>query len=539
MKGMDLCLNFSLEPIYNHAEFHIGEKDKVGIVGVNGAGKTTLFKVILGLQELDSGKILFSKHQKIGYLPQEIVLENPEITVYEYLLEARPIKKIEHDISCMYEEISSSSDSKKQNKLLKKVGELQGLLEYYDYYNYEDILFELLESMHIDVDLLDVKLRELSGGQKSKIAFAHLLYSKSEILLLDEPTNHLDVETRNFVIQYLKNYNGMVLIISHDVSFLDEIINKTLFIDKATHKIHVFDGNYKQFQKKWKALTEAKEKLALKEEKEREKLREIVLLYSNSSGKRKRMAQDREKKLKKLEQNKTTIEKQRKQVKLNIQPNKENSKEPIKVNNLTFHYPEKENLYENLSFLINRKERFLIVGENGVGKSTLLKLLVGLLKPVCGSIWVSNKTDFAYYAQEQENLDLNKSVLENVNTKDFSEKQLRTILGSFLFTGDDVFKKVEVLSPGEKARISLCKVMLQKANILLLDEPTNHLDPETQKIIGENFHSYEGTILVVSHNPSFVEQIGIDRMLILPSGKITNYSHEKLEYYYELNKKND
>jgi ATP-binding cassette subfamily F protein 3 len=195
----------------------------------------------------------------------------------------------------------------------------------------------------------------------------------------------------------------------------------------------------------------------------------------------------------------------------------------------------KETIINNLSFIVNNKERFLIVGENGVGKSTLLKLIVGELKAKEGNIWFGSKTDIAYYAQEQELLNLEETILENTSSEEYTDKELRTILGSFLFHGDDVFKKVKILSPGEKARLSLCKIMLKKANLLLLDEATNHLDPDTQKIIGENFKNYEGTIIMVSHNVSFVEAIGIDRMLILPSGKITNYSDESLEYYYKLN----
>lgn len=536
MQGKELCLSFGLEVIYDHANFHFEASDKVGIVGVNGAGKTTLLKVILGMQPLDSGSIITQK-KRLGYLPQEILLENKEITVLEYLMGARPIKELEEEINFLYQKIMLEKEEKLQKKMLKRVGQLQELMEYYDCYHAEDILFQLLEDMKIDIDLLDMKLMDLSGGQKSKIAFAHLLYSKPEILLLDEPTNHLDVETRKFVIEYLKNYQGMVLMISHDIEFLDQIITKTLFIDKVSKKMHVYEGNYSLYLKKAKALKEAKEKLIEKQEKEIEKLKDIVLLYSNSSGKRKKMAQSREKTLEKLEKNRLEKDRTRKQVKLNIKPNKEGSKIPIKVNHISFHYPDSPNLISNLSFLVESKERFLIVGENGVGKSTLLKLLFGLLTPVEGNIWFGNKTDMAYYAQEQELLDLEKTILENVDQKGYSEKELRTILGSFLFYGDDVFKKVAVLSPGEKARISLCKIMLEKANLLLLDEPTNHLDPETQKIIGENFREFDGTIIVVSHNPSFVEQIGIDRMLILPSGKITNYSSEKLEYYYKLNQK--
>ena len=535
MRGENLYLSFNLEKIYENVNFHIDEKDKVGLVGVNGAGKTTLFKVILKEQELDHGKIVFSKKKRIGYLPQEIQLENKEITVFEYLLEARPIQILNDKLNQLYIKVAEESDEKKQKKILKEIGETQSLLEYYDCYQCENILFELISSMNIDSALLDMKLMDLSGGQKSKIAFAHLLYSNPEIMLLDEPTNHLDVDTRDFIIHYLKNYHGMILVISHDVQFLDAVTNKIMYLDKMQHNMITYDGNYTTFMKKLAKEKEAKERLIEKQEKEESALREFILQYSNSSGKRKRIAQSREKLLAKKQEKKIEKDEARKKVRLKIEPLREGSKIPIKVNNISFHYPNGKNLYDNLSFLINNKERFLIVGENGVGKSTLLKLLVGELKPNEGNIWFGSKTDIAYYAQEQELLDGNKTILENIDRSGYSEKELRTLLGSFLFYGDEVFKKVEVLSPGERARIALCKVMMQKGNLLLLDEPTNHLDPETQKVIGENFHAYDGSIILVSHNPSFVESIGIDLMLVLPSGKIMNYSHEMLEHYYHLN----
>lgn len=536
MRGENLELSFGTEIIYDHANFLIHEEDKVGIVGVNGAGKTTLFKVILGIQELDHGKLVISNKKRIGYLPQEIVLENKETTVFDYLMSARPIQELEEKLTSLYEKVAVASPIE-QSKILKAIARTQEKLDYYDYYQAENILFELIDHMNIDSELLDMRLMDLSGGQKSKIAFAHLLYSNPEILLLDEPTNHLDTSTRTFITNYLKKYHGMVLVISHDVTFLDEITNHILYLDKVTKTMKMYTGNYTTYQKKVKQEKEAKERLIDKQEKEEQKLRDIVLLYSNSSGKRKRMAQSREKQLKKMMKNHMECDKVYKRVKLNIKPSREGSKIPLKVNNIDFAYPNKDLILKNLSFLINNKERFLIVGENGVGKSTLLKLLVGQLQPLDGHIWFGNKTDIAYYAQEQETLDLDKTILENVDESGFSEKELRTILGSFLFHGDDVFKKVGVLSPGEKARIALCKVMLERGNLLLLDEPTNHLDPETQAIIGENFKNYEGSIILVSHNPSFVESIGIDRMLLLPSGKITNYNKELLNYYYELNQK--
>ena len=410
MNGKNLNLAFSTEKIYEDANFHIEENDKVGVVGVNGAGKTTLFRVILGEQELDSGKLIISKKKRIGYLPQEIVLDDRDMTVFEYLLKARPIEELETKLTNLYQKVAEETDEKQQRKLLKEIGKTQELLEYYDCYQAESILFQIIDDMHIDSSLLDMKLMDLSGGQKSKIAFAHLLYSNPEILLLDEPTNHLDIDTRDYIIQYLKNYHGMVLVISHDINFLNQIVTKIMHLDKISHKISVYQGDYDTYLKKKEKEKEARERLIEKQEKETQKLRDIVLLYSNSSGKRKRMAQSREKMLEKKMKEQLVREKSYKKVKLHIEPRREGSKIPLKVNNISFHYPDSEKIINNLSFLINHNERFLIVGENGVGKSTLLKLLASELKPQEGNIWFGNKTDLAYYAQEQELLDENKTI---------------------------------------------------------------------------------------------------------------------------------
>ena len=539
MKGSNLNLSFGLEQIYVNANFQLNDFDKVGVVGVNGAGKTTLFKVILKEQELDSGKIKIV-NKNIGYLPQEIILENKDITVFEYIMSARPIDKLNKKLIELYNEVAITS-GKEQEIIMKKISKVQAELEYYDCYNAENILLELISDMQIDFELLDMRLCDLSGGQKSKVAFAHLLYSKPEILLLDEPTNHLDVTTREFITNYLKKYKGMVLIISHDVDFLNKIVNKILYVNKVNKSLTVYDGNYDVYKKKLEDEKEFQNRLIDKQEKEIKELQEFVekaRKASRTNHNLKKMGKDREIKLARKLEELGTRERVYRKIRLNIKPNREGSKIPLKVNNITFNYPGKDKLYNNLSFVINNRERFLIVGENGVGKSTLLKLIVGKLKPNEGSIWYGSKTDIAYYAQELELLDDNKTILENVDTKGYSDKELRTLLGNFLFYGDDVFKKISVLSPGEKARVTLCKIMLERANLLILDEPTNHLDPETQVVIAENFKNYEGTIIMVSHNPVFTSHIDINRMLILPQGKITNYSEEKLNYYYKLNTKN-
>ncbi|MEG1791555.1 MAG: ABC-F family ATP-binding cassette domain-containing protein [Clostridia bacterium] len=536
MRGNHMSLSFGMETIYDDAEFQIADFDKVGIVGVNGAGKTTLFKVILRELELDSGSI-YVGNAEIGYLPQEIDFEDRNKKVWDYLFEARPIKKIEAEVNDIYEKLVTANEEE-QIKLLSILSKLQQRLDNLDVYNAENTLLELIDNMKIDDALLDMEIGNLSGGQKSKVAFAYILFSDPKILLLDEPTNHLDVTTKEFVTTYLKNYKGNVLIISHDIDFLNAVVSKILLINKTTHKISTYEGNYQTFKRRYAQEQLLKELRITQQEQEIKKLSDFVQKVNQASRTQhdlKRVGQDREiklaKKLKELEKR----EKIYKHIKIRLDPKRESAKIPLEVKDITFHYDGQPKLYEQLSFSLAGNERFLIVGENGVGKSTLLKLIVGIISADSGEIKLNPKTDIAYYAQELELLDENKSILENVDCDGLNDVQIRNVLGNFLFQGDFVYKKVAVLSPGEKARIALCKLMLTRANLLILDEPTNHLDPDTQAIIGENFKDYSGTIMVVSHNPDFVEQIGITRMLILPDGKIVDYSRELLSYYYILN----
>ena len=536
MKGTKINLAFGTEVIYEDADFYIDTHDKVGIVGENGAGKTTLFHVLLHEQELDSGTIS-TGNSRIGYLPQEITIEDESRTVLEYLKRGRPINKLEAELNVIYKKLESAGTAE-HAMLFKQMEKLQSHLESYDYYEADSILLHIIDRMGISSGLLDMPLNRLSGGQKSQIAFGRVLYSKSDILLLDEPTNHLDAAAREFVIEFLKGYQGMVLIISHDVSFLNQIVNKILFIHKATHKISVYEGNYDTYKKKYALEQRLREQAIAQEEKEIRELEEFVRRANQASRTNhalKRMGQERALRLEKKRSMKQTRDRIYKRVKMDLRPMREGGGIPLEVKHLSFHYPNQSLLYRDVSFQIHEKERFLIVGENGAGKSTLLKLIMGIHSPDTGSIHVHPKTDVAYYAQELEQIDLQKTILENAWTDGYTEKQLRSVLSNFLFYADDIHKKAEILSPGEKARIALCKVLLQRANLLILDEPTNHLDPETQSIIGGNFHLFEGTIMVVSHNPWFVEQIGVNRVLILPSGRIVDYSRELLEYYYGLN----
>lgn len=536
MKGVGLELSFGNEVIYEDASFSIDTNSKVGIVGVNGAGKTTLFKIILGMEKLDKGEIVLY-NDSLGYLLQEVKIDDEDMTIYEYIMSARPIKTLEGELVTLYESLTKSHP-KDEKRLLKKAAKIQDRLDVLGQYDAEDDLLELAEMMNISLDMLEAKVKNLSGGEKSKIAFAHLLFSKSDILLLDEPTNHLDSSTKSFVTEYLKDYHGMELIISHDIEFLNDIVDKIMFIDKVTHKIHIYDGNYSDFKKTYARERAAKSARIDREEREIKKLEEFVRradAASRTNHNLKRLGASREKELKKRLASLEERDKDYKHVKMKIEPSYPIGKVPLEVEGLTFAYPEGPILYKNLSFTLLKDEKFLIVGENGIGKSTLLKLLMNRLTPLSGTIKFNQKALISYYAQELEILDEEKTVFENVKSSSFREEEIRGYLGNFLFTGDEIYKKTSVLSPGEKARLALCKVLMSKANFIILDEPTNHFDPETQKIIGENFRDYPGTLILVSHNPTFVEALGITRMLVLPDGKILNYSNELLEYYYYLN----
>lgn len=539
MQIKNLTMSFGTQVIFNDVSLNIPENEKIGVVGLNGAGKTTLFKIIMGFASPDTGKVYIKNNYRVDWLPQVISddVDNMEICVLDYLMLGRPIDKLNARLQSLYDELADPNCDQKE--IFNEIEKIQKKLDYWDCYNADTILLKIIDGMGIEDSILEKKLSELSGGQKSKIAFARLLYSNPEVILLDEPTNHLDEKSKQYIINYLKSYKGTVFIISHDIDFLDKVTSKTLFLDKRTKKFELYDGNYSKFKKVQSEREASLIRQARIQQQEEDKLREIINKYANASGNRKRMAQDREKKLAKLLNDKIEILDTSKTIKLDLSISRESGNMPLKINNLFFRYNKSRNdfIIDGLDFEIHKGEKFLIVGENGIGKSTLLKLIMGLLTPDKGNIEIGKKTDIGYYAQELEILDNAKTILENFSGMNFSQRQLRSILSKFLFFGDDVFKNVGILSPGERSRVALAKLAMSGANLLILDEPTNHLDPETQYLIADVFRDYQGTMLVVSHNPEFVDNLGIERTLILPSGKIAYYDRDIVEQYQVLNKK--
>lgn len=363
MQIKNLTMLFGTQVLFENVNLNIPENEKVGVVGVNGAGKTTFFKIIMELEYPDDGKINLKNGSRVSWLPQVITddVEDLNINVLEYLMLGRPIDSLNAKLQRLYEELANPNCN--QNKVYGEIDKIQKQLEYLDVYNAESILLKIIDGMNIDDTILNKKLGELSGGQKSKVAFAKLLYSKPEVILLDEPTNHLDEESKRYVVEYLKNYKGSVFIISHDIDFLNQVTTKTLFLDKRTRKLELFDGNYNRFKKIQLEREEALLKQAQIQQQEENKLREIVNKYANSSGNRKRMAQDREKKLEKLMKEKIQVLDKNKTIDFKIGITREDSKQPLKIQDLSFKYDktDSKNIIDHLNFELSRGEKFLII----------------------------------------------------------------------------------------------------------------------------------------------------------------------------------
>ncbi len=528
--------SFDGNVIFKNLNFSVQDGEKVVVVGLNGAGKSTLFRILLNQIDSDAGEFYMGKSPRIGWMPQTIDELNlpDDVIVYDFLRSGRPLAEIERRMTEIYTKMADGDDSE---ELLQQLGVCQSEFEYWDGYTAESELETMIDQMGIDRQNLNKKLGELSGGQKSKISFIRTLYSRPNVLFLDEPTNHLDAASREWMTDYLVATDASVIFISHDEEFIDKVADKTLYLDAMMHTGTLYGFGYKRFLRTLAETNESLERLLQKQMQEINRIQAFIDSQRGKSGRAKRQAQSREKLLEKKRANLAVVPPEKKDIDLELSPNREADILPITVENLNFSYVANKKVIKNLTFSLNRGEKFLIVGENGAGKSTLLKLLYKILKPDSGIVRIGKKTDLGYYAQEYETLNPNITILENASSvTNISTSKLRSFLNHFNFIGDKVKQSVKTMSPGERSRLELAKLCLGGANVLLLDEPTNHLDVATKKTIAQSFSEYGGTLIIVSHDLEFLKHLGIDRMLMLPSGRLQFFDENIVRRYMEQEK---
>lgn len=488
--------------------------DKIAIVGLNGAGKSTLLNIINGHLEFNDGEI--SGADNVGFMPQTIgEIDLPETaSVKDFINTVRPIKELEEKITAAYMDGDLDQASIAEEELQK-----------YSPYTAESELHKIISNFGIDTDWLEKPMGSLSGGQKSKVAFARVLYSIYNLLLLDEPTNHLDKSTKDWAMNYIKSLSCPVVFISHDEDFLENVANKILYLDSQTHKVRLFNCNYKSFLKQKEDIADALERQVRNQNKGIKKLKDFI---DNADNSRKRQAISRTKLLDKIQSNTVTTVKEKRGIKLNLKPKEIERGNPLVVDDVNFSYDGTKKIIKKANFALATGERFLVVGHNGAGKSTMLKLLAGILKPSQGTVELGNKTSIGYYAQEHEDMDLENTPMDEIAklSVNMDESQKRGFLACFNFGGNDIFRQIKTFSPGERSRLSMAKLCLSGSNLLLLDEPTNHLDIPTKKQIAQTLNQYGGTMIIVSHDTKFLEHMDITRMFILPECKTKLYDED-------------
>lgn len=532
----NLDKSFDGNLIFKNLSFSVQDGDKVAVVGLNGAGKSTLFRILLNQIDCDSGEFYMGKNPRIGWMPQTIDELNlpKDVIVYDFLRSGRPLAEIEQRMAEIY---SKMADGDESEDLLQQLGACQSEFEYWDGYSAESELETMIDQMGIDRQNLNKKLGELSGGQKSKISFIRTLYARPNVLFLDEPTNHLDAASREWMTDYLVSTDASVIFISHDEEFINKVADKTLYLDAMMHTGTLYSFGYQRFLRTLAETNESLERQLQKQMREINRIQAFIDKQRGKFGKMAKQAQSREKLLEKKLQNLAVVPPEKKGINLELKPNREEDILPVCVEDLFFAYTPNKKVIKKLTFSLNRGEKFLIVGENGAGKSTLLKLLYKILTPDSGTLRIGKKTDLGYYAQEYETLNPEITILENASSvTDISTSKLRSVLGHFNFVGDKVNQTVKTMSPGERSRLELAKLCLGGANVLLLDEPTNHLDVATKKIIANSLAEYGGTLIIVSHDLEFLKHLGIDRMLMLPSGRLQFYDENIVRRYMDQEK---
>lgn len=524
---------FGSEVILENVSFHIEEHEKAAIVGINGAGKTTLLKIIIGELPADSGEVIIARGKSIGYLAQHQDLESDR-TIYEEVLEIkRPVIQMEERIRQLEKEMKHAQGETLES-MFSEYSRLNHQFELENGYAYQSEVIGVLKGLGFTEDEFSKKVNTLSGGQKTRVSLGRLLLSNPDIILLDEPTNHLDMESIAWLENYLLNYKGSVIIVAHDRYFLNRVVKKIVELDRG--KSQVYLGNYDAYSQKRSMLRQAQMKAYLNQQQEIKHQQEVIAkLKSFNREKSIKRAESREKLLAKIE----VLDKPTEvndAMHIALEPRIESGNDVLSIRGLGKSFGPLM-LFSHVDMEIKRGERVAIIGNNGTGKSTLLKIIMDMLPADAGEIRPGAKVHVGYYDQEQQVLHQEKTIFNEIQDEypDMDNTRVRSVLAAFLFTGDDVFKQISDLSGGERGRVSLAKLMLSEANFLILDEPTNHLDITSKEILEDALNRYTGTVLYVSHDRYFINRTAT-RILELTGQTFIQYLGN---YDYYLEKKDE
>lgn len=505
----NLAKSYPNKTIFSGLSFNLEKGDKAGLVGLNGAGKSTLFNILTGRLRADEGKIFIPTDIKVGYLEQILSLDS-DMTIYDYCLSVfEDLISLEREIRDLEKKMSTEKDPDKLAAIMDEYTRKSDLYHNKNGYAMESELEGTLSAMGFAREDFNKKITELSGGQKARVELAGLLLEKPDLLLLDEPTNHLDIRAINFLENFIKNYKGTAIIISHDRYFLDATVNRMMVLEYG--KLSTYTGNYTVFMEKRKKDREVRIHQYKSQQKEIERQEEIIDRLKNLGGsKRKRgisQSRSRQKLLDKMERIEKPVELSD-TMNLKFTPRIQSGMDVLKVSDLRMSFDDKE-IFKNISFEIYRNERAAIIGDNGVGKTTLFKLILGELFQDGGRAKLGESVNVGYFDQEQKSLNLENTIFDEIRETFpmLTNFEIRSYLAKFMFYDTDVFREISELSGGERARISLLKLMISDCNFILMDEPTNHLDIDSKEILEDAILDFEGTLLIISHDRYFLNKI--------------------------------